>query len=147
MISLLDKLANRAYDLLSGRWFQLGEPLVSTFSREMVDDQNNTVLTWDQAEALADYLESDVFPGAGGGGNPSTLLRIQAITNGADFVVVTGLGLSATPTKCLVSVMKMAGDFNLFATCRLDTLTTDGFTADLSAAVDNGNYVLVYIIT
>jgi hypothetical protein len=44
MISLLDKLANRAYDLFKGQWFKMGEPIIATFARELVDLNND--LLW-----------------------------------------------------------------------------------------------------
>ena len=60
---------------------------------------------------------------------------------GADSVAVTGLGLASVPAQVLVTVRKATGGLNLFATVRGDSITTDGFTADLSAATDAATYV------
>jgi hypothetical protein len=43
LIPLLDILTNRAYNLFKGQWFKMGEPIVSTFSRELVDLNNNLI--------------------------------------------------------------------------------------------------------
>src|ERR1700685_3855952 len=40
----------------------------------------------------------------------------QAIASGADTVTVSGLGLGAAPGQVLVTVRKMTGGLNLFAT-------------------------------
>lgn len=77
----------------------------------------------------------------------STAHGVVVIPTGADYVTVTGLGLSLAPTQCVVSIMKQGGKNNLFATCRYDSLSTDGFTADLSAATSDGTYKLVYTMT
>ena len=64
----------------------------------------------------------------------------QAIAAGADSVAVTGLGLASVPGQVLVSVRKVTGGLNLFATVRSDSMTMNGFTVDLSAATDAGTY-------
>ncbi len=70
----------------------------------------------------------------------------QAIAAGADSVAVTGLGLASAPTQVLVTVRKATGGANFFASVRGDSLTTDGFTADLSAATDAGTYALDWLV-
>ena len=69
-----------------------------------------------------------------------------AIAAGADTVMVTGLGLSSIPAKVLVTVRKATGGLNLFATVRGDSITTAGFTVDLSAATDAATYHLDYLV-
>ena len=69
----------------------------------------------------------------------------QAIAAGADSVTVSGLGLATAPSQVLVTVRKATGGLNLFATVRSDSITTDGFTADLSAATDAATYQLDYL--
>jgi hypothetical protein len=69
-----------------------------------------------------------------------------AIASGADSVAVTGLGLASAPSQVLVTVRKATGGANLFASVRGDSITTDGFTADLSAATDAGTYALDYLV-
>jgi hypothetical protein len=70
----------------------------------------------------------------------------QAIASGADSVTVSGLGLGSAPAQVLVTVRKLTGGLNLFATVRSDSITTGGFTADLSAATDAATYQLDYLV-
>jgi hypothetical protein len=65
---------------------------------------------------------------------------------GADAATVSGLGLPSTPAQVLVTVRKVSGGMNLFATVRDDSITTAGFTVDLSAATDAGTYKLDYLV-
>jgi hypothetical protein len=46
----------------------------------------------------------------------------------------------------LVTMRKVTGGLNLFATVRGDSITTDGFTVDLSAATDAATYQLDYLV-
>jgi len=61
-----------------------------------------------------------------------------AIASGVDNVTVSGLGLA--------TVRKLTGGLNLFATVRDDSVTTGGFTVDLSAATDAATYKLDYLV-
>jgi len=70
----------------------------------------------------------------------------QAIAAGADSVAVTGLGLASVPSQVLVTVRKVTGGANLFASVRGDSITAGGFTADLSAATDASTYTLDYLV-
>jgi len=68
-----------------------------------------------------------------------------AIPSGVDSVDVTGLGLQAVPRRVLVSqILKPAGGLNIFGTVDKDSITTDGFTVDLSGQADMAGYILVY---
>jgi hypothetical protein len=69
----------------------------------------------------------------------------QAIASGVDTVTVSGLGLASAPGQVLVTVRKLTGGLNLFATVRGDSITTGGFTADLSGATDAATYKLDYL--
>ena len=69
----------------------------------------------------------------------------QAIASGVDTVTVSGLGLIAVPGQVLVTMRKVTGGLNLFATVRDDSITTGGFTVDLSAATDAATYKLDYL--
>lgn len=83
-----------------------------------------------------------------GGSSGSYVQKIRgtlAIASGADSVTVSGLGLASTPGQVLVTVRKLTGGLNLFATVRSDSITTGGFTADLSAATDAATYQLDYL--
>ena len=70
----------------------------------------------------------------------------KALAAAADSVAVTGLALASVPAQVLVTVRKATGGLNLFATVRGDSITTDGFTADLSAATDGATYSLDYLV-
>ena len=79
--------------------------------------------------------------------NPSTARRgTFAIGSGVDSGTVTGLALPSVPAQVLVSMKKLAGGLNLFAIVRSDSVTTDGFTFDLSAATDSASYQLDYLV-
>jgi len=84
--------------------------------------------------------------GAGGFGDYVQKIRgTQAIASGVDSVTVSGLGLIAVPGQVLVTMRKVTGGLNLFATVRSDSITTGGFTVDLSAATDAATYQLDYL--
>jgi hypothetical protein len=70
----------------------------------------------------------------------------QAIASGAGSVTVTGLGLASAPAQVLVTMRKVTGGLNLFATVRGDSITTGGFTADLSGVTDAASYQLDWLV-
>lgn len=70
----------------------------------------------------------------------------STISSGVDFVTVSGLGLSYTPSFIIVTMRKATGGLNLFAIVRGDSISTDGFTADFNAATDSTSYHLDYLI-
>ena len=85
----------------------------------------------------------------GGGSEAGFVAKVagtQAITAGADSVAVTGLGLGSAPAQVLVTVRKITGGLNLFAVVRSDSITTAGFTADLSGVTDAGTYSLDWLV-
>ena len=85
----------------------------------------------------------------GGGATSGYVQKIrgtQAIASGADSVTVSGLGLPSTPAQVLVTVRKLTGGANLFATVRGDSITTGGFTTDLSGATDAATYHIDYLV-
>lgn len=133
-ISIFDKLLIRGFDLFNGKLFEQGEPLVSTFAREMVDNQNNTVMTSAQAKALVNA-------------GPSTGLRMGTwpIPSGVDLVTVTGLGLAVAPMGVQPGVMRLTGASNIGANVLRDTITTDGFVVSLTGITDSDQYVLTFI--
>jgi hypothetical protein len=72
-----------------------------------------------------------------------------ALTVGQDFVTVAGLNLGFTPSYVFVVIRKSdPNGLNLWATLRGSTLTSSGFTVDLSAAPisDGYTYNLDYFI-
>jgi hypothetical protein len=124
--------------------------------RRGVEAQRALVIP-DAGEPLftTDTLELFIGDGAtaggllvGGGTSVGYVQKIrgtQAIAAGADSAAVTGLGLAAAPAQVLVTVRKLTGGLNLFATVRDDSITAAGFTVDLSAATDGATYKLDYL--
>ena len=85
--------------------------------------------------------------GSGAGNFVDKLRGSAAIGSGVDSVVVSGLTLASAPAQVLVSVRKASsGRMNLFASVRSDSVSTAGFTADLSAMTDASTYVLDYLV-
>jgi hypothetical protein len=115
-------------------------------------------ITPDAGELLFTTDNKQLFVGDGataggllvGGGSLTGYVRkvagTQAIAAGVDSVVVTGLGLSSAPAQVLVTVRKATGGSNYFASVRGDSITAEGFTADLSAATDAGTYALDWLV-
>ncbi len=87
-----------------------------------------------------------LLTGAAGSGFVQKIRGTRALASGADSAAVTGLALASVPAQVLVTVRKLTGGLNLFATVRDDSLTTDGFTIDLSSATDAASYKLDYLV-
>jgi hypothetical protein len=125
--------------------------------RRGVEAQRASV-TPDAGELLFTTDNKQLFVGDGataggllvGGGSFAGFVQkiagTQAIASGADSVAVTGLGLASAPAQVLVTVRKATGGANLFASVRGDSITANGFTADLSAAADAATYALDYLV-
>jgi len=70
-----------------------------------------------------------------------------AIASGNNVVVVSD-SFGFTPTSVLVTVIKPSdADDNIFATVRNDSISSSGFTVDLSASTSVSGYVLAYIVS
>jgi len=109
-----------------------GEPLFTTDNKELFIGDGATA--------------GGLFMGGGTSvGYVQKFRGTQAIASGVDSVTVSGLGLATTPSQVLVTVRKLTGGLNLFATVRDDSITTGGFTVDLSAATDAATYKLDYL--
>lgn len=67
-----------------------------------------------------------------------------AIPSGQDYVTVTGQTAAFTPTEVMMAIIKPSGGGNLSATLRTGTLTSAGFTADLTGETDNANYSISF---
>jgi Major tropism determinant N-terminal domain len=120
-------------------------------------EAQRTLVTPDVGEPLYTTDNKQFFIGDGatagglliGGGAVAAVLKYrgtQAISSGADTVTVTGLALPSAPAQVLVTVRKITGGLNLFATVRSDSITAGGFTVDLSAATDATTYQLDYLV-
>ena len=73
-----------------------------------------------------------------------------AIANGATSVTVSGLLLDAVPSQILVTIRQPntggGGDYVLVGTVEEDSITTDGFTVELSGSPGATGYKMDYII-
>jgi Major tropism determinant N-terminal domain len=120
-------------------------------------EAQRALITPDVGELLYTTDNKEIFVGDGvtpggllvsGGTGVGFVQKIrgtQAIASGADSVTVSGLGLATVPAQVLVSFRKQTGGLNLFATVRGDSITTDGFSADLSGVTDAATYKLDYL--
>jgi hypothetical protein len=69
------------------------------------------------------------------------------VAPGSDFATVAGAAFGFIPSSVVVTVIKpSAPGNNLFATVRANSITADGFVADLSAPAGAG-YVLAYVVS
>ncbi len=120
-------------------------------------ETQRTSITPDVGEALFTTDNKQLFVGDGataggvliGGGTSNYVQKYrgtQAIASGAENVTVSGLALPSLPAQVLVTMRKATGGLNLFATVRNDSITTGGFTVDLSAATDAATYQLDYLV-
>jgi hypothetical protein len=121
-------------------------------------EAQRALVTPDVGELLFTTDDHELFVGDGatagglfvGGGTATGFVQklrgTQAIAAAADSVTVSGLGLVSVPAQVLVTMRKVTGGLNLFATVRGDSITTDGFTVDLSAATDAATYQLDYLV-
>ena len=121
-------------------------------------EAQRALVTPDAGELLFTTDNKQIFVGDGataggllvGGGSATGYVQkvagTVAIASGANSVAVTGLGLASAPGQVLVTVRKATGGSNYFASVRGDSITTDGFTADLSAATDAGTYALDWLV-
>jgi hypothetical protein len=120
-------------------------------------EAQRVLVTPDAGELLFTTDTKEVFVGDGatvggvpvsGGSTAGFVQKIrgtQTIAVSVDTVTVSGLGLASAPGQVLVTMRKLTGGLNLFATVRDDSITTNGFTVDLSAATDAATYKLDYL--
>ena len=121
-------------------------------------EAQRALVTPDAGEMLFTTDNKELFIGdgataggllVGGGAGTGYVQKIRgtvAIASGADSVTVSGLSLATAPGQVLVTMRKATGGLNLFATVRDDSITTGGFTVDLSAATDAATYKLDYLV-
>jgi hypothetical protein len=69
-----------------------------------------------------------------------------ALGNAVSSGTVSGLGLAFTPSRVLASVSRPAGGLLIFACVDPSSITSGGFTFELSALTDSTAYVLDYIL-
>lgn len=114
----------------------------------LTDAYNQSGLTAEQA-AIGNFVVRNVQTITTGSSSNYGISNngATAIPNGAAYVTVTGAGWGFTPTSIVASVAKPAGGDNIFATVREDSITSDGFIADLSAPTTTTGYVLSYAVT
>lgn len=82
-------------------------------------------------------------PPSTGGTSQSGLTPIGV---GVDLIAVTfPLVFSTIPTQVIATVEKPSGGDNIFATVRRDTVSTTGFTAELSGTTPDANHKLSWL--
>jgi len=140
VISLL-----RVMNIGEGKMAQLTQPDVE-FYQEMVDRDCDAILSAAYFCPIRSYnqvqpVDNGVLPSPGhsAGG-------VVAITPGTNVVVVSGQAWNFLPTIVVAAVLSTTGGFNVFATVEENTITMDGFTADLSAAAGAG-YSLSWLVS
>lgn len=85
-----------------------------------------------------------LFGGGGGGGGTAPLADTAAITNGQSSVAVLfGTGFASTPV--VVASVASTTPGNQQFTVQITSLSTAGFTAELSSSVGDGTYSLKWI--
>jgi hypothetical protein len=120
-------------------------------------EAQRTAITPDVGEPLFTTDNKQFFVGDGttaggvliGGGSVPYVQKYRgtlALAASADNATVSGLALPSVPAQVLVTVRKLTGGLNLFATVRDDSISTGGFTVDLSAATDAATYKLDYLV-
>ncbi len=121
-------------------------------------ESQRTAIVPDAGEPLFTTDNKQLFIGDGatagglfvGGGSAVGYVQkfrgTQTMGSGVNSVTVTGLGLPAVPAQVLVTVRKATGGLNLFATVRDDSISSGGFTVDLSTATDSETYKLDYLV-
>jgi hypothetical protein len=135
---LLERLKRLLLGSVFGGPATYDEPTVATFARALVDNKNCLLLSQAQAAQLLTLI----------GGNAGTAVLSFPIPIGQDFVLVQNMGLPWTPTKCVPTVMIGTGNVNnLTASCRYPTLSSDGFTAQLSGITDTDDYILSCVLS
>jgi hypothetical protein len=71
---------------------------------------------------------------------------ITAIGSGVDLIaVVFPYEFASVPSQVIAIIEKPSGGDNIFATVRRDTITTTGFTAELSGATPDANHKLSWV--
>lgn len=69
------------------------------------------------------------------------------ITNGSTSKAITGLALSGTPSFINVTIVRpTSGSPLVFASVSMNTVTSDGFTAEFSSSIPSAGYYLSYIL-
>lgn len=84
--------------------------------------------------------------GSGTGIAPDSMSGTWTIGNGVSTGTVTGLGLATAPRGIEATVLTPAGGFVMAVTVDYSTITTDGFTFNLSGQTNTGTYRLFYTL-
>ena len=121
-------------------------------------EAQRSLITPDAGEPLFTTDNKQLFIGdgttagglfVGGGSSVGYVQKFRgtlALGSGVDSATVSGLGLPSVPGQVLVSIRKLTGGLNLFASVRDDSITTGGFTVDLSGVTDATTYKLDYLV-
>lgn len=93
------------------------------------------------------YASIAALSGGGTGVNPDSMSGIFSIGNGVATGTVTALNLPSVPRSIEATVLTPAGGFVLAVSIDFSTITTDGFTFNLSGLTDQTGYKLSYTLT
>jgi hypothetical protein len=133
----------RVLNIGEGKMDKVTQTMVENY-QEMIDRDIDAILTEVYQTPIRAY--NQVVQGGNGSGTtaiPGWMdTGIKDIPVGVSSVTISGEGWASIPETVLVSVNKPAGGFNIYATVRVSSITTDGFTADLSADTDIAGYSL-----
>ena len=136
----------RVLNIGEGKMSQVTQTMVNRY-QEMIDRDIDALLQ----ETYQTPIRAFNMIQATSSGTPTipggSAAGVQNITVGSLSVTVALAGWLFTPTSVIVTVNMPAGGDNIFATVDVSTITSNGFTANLSSAPMVGGYSLSYIAT
>jgi len=134
----------RVLNIGEGVMAKITQPMVNRY-QEMIDRDIDGILA-DTYQTPIRYFNQVV-----GGGSGMSMLPawadngVDEIPSGSTSYTVSGKTWASVPNMIQVNVLKPAGGFNIYASVIDGTITTAGFTVDLSGATDMEGYILSYI--
>lgn len=123
--------------------FTLGQPYIY----ETLEFTFSGSQTFKFSCRLKIYASIAAVSGTGTGINPSILSGTFAIGNGVATGTITGLNLPSVPRGVEATVMTPAGGNVISVAIDFSTISTDGFTFNLSGLTDKVGYQLFYTLT
>jgi len=136
----------RVLNIGEGMMDKVNQKMVNNY-QEMIDRDIDAILN-DVYQTPIRAFNQVVVGGDGSGTIPVPAWMengTQAISANDTEVIVTGKAWMSIPASVMVTISKPVGTSNLYATVREETITTNGFTADLSGSAEADGYILTYI--
>jgi len=137
----------RVLNIGEGKMARVTQPMVNNY-QEMVDRDIDAILQDTYQTPIRAF--NQVVQGSIGGTTAVpgwAFSGTKAINSGDSSVTISGQAWSSVPDSIIVSVVKPAGGFNLYAAVREETVTTDGFVADLSASTPDPGYSISFFVS